>query len=761
MGMEWTSAGMGDTPVGTVSWFASSAAPAGWLVADGSAVSRGTYAELFAVIGTVYGAGDGSTTFNVPDLRGQFLRGWDSAGGTARNCDVGRLFGTTQASTQIWCGIDTFYGAQGFRSGGENPITGGFPDTGHASRCNAAFQARPGSYGIRPTNVAMLPCIKWIVTTAPAACGIPYSCITGKGSLITGDAVDSPVALPVGTDGKALIACSACATGLTWGDVAPVKVVQRTISSTADVTLATEISSEGMISGESITILNSNDLSSGTVVNIVATSFVNIVSYPGQATSTNFTLPAGATVSLILNDAATDTWYIESYDNPAGQAGSVAFRAATDDSFVDEGLTAGDVIYTNNGLNYRVMLFTSQSTTINPNGYYNPSNGRFTPKLPGYYSVNFRFMFRNNSSSGTSGYIAVLKNGVEYSLAFDDTASFSCPSIETVVYMNGTTDYLQVAATVSSAGTVPVLTGTAGSQEWTITLTNQAESVGINAASGFTITAGSAPNTGGGIAPVVPGTNGVAISTEFDPQGWLNSTNGRFTPTIPGYYQVDVTGTVVSGNGDLWVGFYKNGVAYGQTITPKTGDILQWSSGTYSAVVYLNGTTDYVQMGAAFKGGPMVFSTGAAGVNRINISLIGANVALPPSTIVGQSATGIVNAGCAICLDNIQVRMAPSGNRSFQFALTSGTATVGYISCPGVYFNNATTGIALANAFGCASYTANTTFTYFNSGNDYQWTNSTQQATIIVGNPITAVYDVCGVVGLSYNNNAITITRVA
>ena len=56
---------------GAIMSFAKSTAPGGWLIADGSALSRGTYADLFAAIGTTYGAGNGSTTFNLPDLRGR------------------------------------------------------------------------------------------------------------------------------------------------------------------------------------------------------------------------------------------------------------------------------------------------------------------------------------------------------------------------------------------------------------------------------------------------------------------------------------------------------------------------------------------------------------------------------------------------------------------------------------------------------------------------------------------------------------------
>lgn len=57
------------TPSGVVSMFAGAAAPTGWLLCNGAAVSRTTYADLFAVVGSTYGAGNGSTTFNVPDFR--------------------------------------------------------------------------------------------------------------------------------------------------------------------------------------------------------------------------------------------------------------------------------------------------------------------------------------------------------------------------------------------------------------------------------------------------------------------------------------------------------------------------------------------------------------------------------------------------------------------------------------------------------------------------------------------------------------------
>jgi microcystin-dependent protein len=72
-------------PSGTVLPFAGSTAPTGWLLCDGTAVSRTTYANLFAAISTSWGYGNNSTTFNLPDLRGRFLRGRD--GGIARDPD--------------------------------------------------------------------------------------------------------------------------------------------------------------------------------------------------------------------------------------------------------------------------------------------------------------------------------------------------------------------------------------------------------------------------------------------------------------------------------------------------------------------------------------------------------------------------------------------------------------------------------------------------------------------------------------------------
>lgn len=89
----WATLSEKGNDAGRVSFFARNTAPPGFLKANGAAVSRTTYAALFSAIGTTFGVGDGATTFTLPDLRGEFPRGWDDG----RGVDTGRVFGSAQA----------------------------------------------------------------------------------------------------------------------------------------------------------------------------------------------------------------------------------------------------------------------------------------------------------------------------------------------------------------------------------------------------------------------------------------------------------------------------------------------------------------------------------------------------------------------------------------------------------------------------------------------------------------------------------------
>ena len=152
-------------PAGVVLHFANSSAPSGWLECNGTAVSRTTYASLFSAIGTVYGAGDGSTTFNLPDLRGQFLRGWDNGAGV----DPARAIGSSQTDTMqnltgTFTNVEEPFGSgSGIFLGGPTGqrFYGGTGSSAYSASMtfDASRQARTSSEN-RPKNIAMLPCIK-------------------------------------------------------------------------------------------------------------------------------------------------------------------------------------------------------------------------------------------------------------------------------------------------------------------------------------------------------------------------------------------------------------------------------------------------------------------------------------------------------------------------------------------------------------------------------------------------------------------------
>jgi microcystin-dependent protein len=145
---RFTPTGSSDT--GSVTFFATSSAPAGWLKANGAAVSRTTYAALFSAIGTTFGVGDGSTTFNVPDLRGEFIRGWDDG----RGIDSGRAFGSAQAD-ELKSHTHTFTYVIS-----NNTLLTNVGSGGTVSPTTKTTNATGGTE-TRPRNIALLACIKF------------------------------------------------------------------------------------------------------------------------------------------------------------------------------------------------------------------------------------------------------------------------------------------------------------------------------------------------------------------------------------------------------------------------------------------------------------------------------------------------------------------------------------------------------------------------------------------------------------------------
>ena len=141
-------------PAGSVIYVARSLPPVGYLKANGAVVSRTTYSALFSAIGTTFGSGDGSTTFGLPDLRAEFLRGLDDG----RGVDSGRALGTTQAQaiqnhTHSLIGYETALPGAGNGQFALNQGIGAYNDT--------RFINSTGGSETRPRNVALLACIKF------------------------------------------------------------------------------------------------------------------------------------------------------------------------------------------------------------------------------------------------------------------------------------------------------------------------------------------------------------------------------------------------------------------------------------------------------------------------------------------------------------------------------------------------------------------------------------------------------------------------
>jgi phage-related tail fiber protein len=174
-------------PPGAIMDFAMPTAPAGWLECNGAAISRTTYAALFAAIGGYWGVGDGSTTFNLPDFRGAFRRGWDHGRGLDVNTssrtfasyeadgfkshthsvsDPGHTHGVGDpghAHGGVITGLTT--GDLAPQAGGFGLASGGTAAAGTgiwigAAATNISITAN-GSNETAPRNYAVLPCIKY------------------------------------------------------------------------------------------------------------------------------------------------------------------------------------------------------------------------------------------------------------------------------------------------------------------------------------------------------------------------------------------------------------------------------------------------------------------------------------------------------------------------------------------------------------------------------------------------------------------------
>jgi hypothetical protein len=156
----------GDLPIGTVIYFAASSAPVGWFECDGRNLSTQSFPDLFAAIRYTYGGG--GLNFNLPNLRGEFLRGWDNG----RGIDSGRAFGTLQTDIiknhthPIPVDLPLAYGGTfyGYVQRGTG-VSGGLGVDATLAQTGSGTETRP-------RNVALLPCIKYSSTAQVSQVGL-------------------------------------------------------------------------------------------------------------------------------------------------------------------------------------------------------------------------------------------------------------------------------------------------------------------------------------------------------------------------------------------------------------------------------------------------------------------------------------------------------------------------------------------------------------------------------------------------------------
>ena len=154
----------GGTEIGVIAALAMPTPPEGWLVCDGSAVSRTDYADLYAAIGTVWGHGDQIATFNLPDLRGEFVRGLDAG----RGVDADRVFASAQGDmfkqhghTSYYCSTHTGVSIGGtWRSNYAEEPGGIYADKVTEGEFVTDSLDVSAGFETRPRNVAMTYAIK-------------------------------------------------------------------------------------------------------------------------------------------------------------------------------------------------------------------------------------------------------------------------------------------------------------------------------------------------------------------------------------------------------------------------------------------------------------------------------------------------------------------------------------------------------------------------------------------------------------------------
>jgi hypothetical protein len=512
----------------------------------------------------------------------------------------------------------------------------------------------------------------------------------------------------------------------------------------ADNTVPALLTSSGITEAVNDLYVITNTAS--TNVTLTATSFIGYQAFPSQATATNIVMTPGST--LELQNVTIGTGYQIVILNTPINVGSVMFSANGPVTPVPIGTVAS---YPASKISLPNIY--GGAAIGNPQNYYNPTTSRFTPLTAGFYQVN---AFLYNAGAYDYLWLQLFKNGiaVQENASNNERGFGTGIQIATVVYMNGSTDYLELGAYYGpNSGTPVVIPGVAGSTRFSAALINQTltEVVGTTAAAVVSKNASQAI-----ASATLTKITFAAPSGQNDPQSWWNAANNRYIPTIPGYYQVSLLTTYASPQAGTYESqIFKNGSVISNDLGTPTSGYVSFSP---SIVVYMNGSTDYLEAFTYQASGSSQNLEPFSQRNNFSISLVGANQAVEAVTqttsAYGQGTwPGNDATRYAECqLDNIKLYQI--GRAGFGFATVTGSTQLQGTVVSALFGGGGGSG-TIAGGIGSGPWTITTAGSYI-------WSSSTMSTWTFVFRDLTAniSYRATFILQHSFTNSQCFLERI-
>jgi len=329
--------------------------------------------------------------------------------------------------------------------------------------------------------------------------------------------------------------------------------------------------------------------------NTITVSFTTAIAGKAVIAASNGTAVGGGGVSTL--DALTDTTLTTpangdmllyngtSWKNTAmSSVGNVAFKA----------YEATSTILTMNSTN-QVLIYDSER--FDTDNAYNTTTGRFQPSVAGYYQINASLGINSDTSQGISYLsLSIAKNSVETTIAHSYIMNVTNGStnVSDVFYLNGTTDYIEIWYEGNATGTVSTIVNTPNYTQCTFS-GHLVDGVAVLPAP----VAFKAYQTTDTQALTMATWNTILFdSIQFDDTSAFDTATNRFQPTVAGYYTVS-SKIYLSCSQVTWtdVGIFKNGVLEIVGSEQISNTFVDCTC-SVSGIVYLNGSTDYIEASA-------------------------------------------------------------------------------------------------------------------------------------------------------------------